>query len=62
MKILSSGENGGWYNYRDLPDVVSRKEGTTNVNILIIIVPLKPGFILFAIFVEIYFHIPLDPP
>ena len=59
MKKLGRGENGGWHNYRDLPDVVSSKEGSTNGNTFLIIFP---GFVLFAIFVQIYFHVPLDPP
>ena len=59
MKILSSGEYGGWCNYRDLPDVVSRKEASRNGNTPLILLPLIAGFV---IFVEIHFHVPLDPP
>ena len=62
MKMLGRGENGGWHNYRDLPDVVSIKEGSTNGNTFLIIFTPKAGFVLFAIFVQIYFHVPLDPP
>ena len=63
MKILSAGENGSLVVVQlqgfPLPDVVSRKEASRNGNTPLILLPLIAGFV---IFVEIHFHVPLDPP